>query len=194
AGERLPGPVGEAFGAAGRRRQTLGVDVERAFCGDAGPFVETPTTTGRATATLLAVAADAGPPAGELLTTEAERLDTLRDHERRARRAVATVTDTLEQTAALFGPLVGGATVALASGLDGLSAASAVGDGTTLSAATVGSAVGVYVLVLAAVLPTLAVGLRAGLDRSRVGYRVGRSLTSATATFLAATWVTGLLV
>jgi len=194
AGERLPGPVGEAFAAAGRRRRTLGVDVERAFCGDAGPFVRTPTATGRATATLLAVAAEAGPPAGELLTTEAERLDTLRDHERRARRAVTTVTDTLEQTAAVFGPLVGGATVALASGLDGLSAASAVGDGTTLSAATVGGAVGVYVLVLAVVLPTLAVGLRAGLDRSRVGYRVGRSLTVATATFLAATWVTGLLV
>jgi len=194
AGERLPGAVGEAFAAAGRRRRTLGVDVERAFCGDAGPFVRTPTATGRAAATLLAVAAAAGSPAGELLTTEAERLDTLRDHERRARRAVATVTDTVEQTAAVFGPLVGGATVALASGLDGLSAASAVGDGTTLSAATVGSAVGVYVLVLAVVLPTLAVGLRAGLDRSRVGYRVGRSLTAATATFLAATWVTGLLV
>jgi Flp pilus assembly protein TadB len=194
AGERLPGPVGEAFAAASRRRQTLGVDVERAFCGECGPFVRTPTATGRAAATLLAVAAGAGTPAGELLTTEAERLDTLRDHERRARRAVATVTDTLEQTAALFGPLVGGATVALASGLDGLSAASAVGDGEPLSAATVGSGVGVYVLVLAVTLPTLAVGLRAGLDRSRVGYRVGRSLVTAQATFLAAAWVTGLLV
>ena len=194
AGERLPGPVGEAFAAASRRRRTLGVDVERAFRGEAGPFVQTPTATGRATATLLAVAAAAGPPAGELLTTEAERLDTLRAHERQARRAVATVTDTLEQTAALFGPLVGGATVALASGLDGLGATSAVGDGQALSAATVGSGVGVYVLVLAVTLPTLAVGLRAGLDRSRVGYRVGRSLLTATATFLAAAWTTGLLV
>ncbi|MEZ3144283.1 type II secretion system protein [Halobaculum sp. MBLA0143] len=192
AGDRLPPPVGEAFTVAARRRRTLGVGVRRAFCGDDGPFAETPTVGGRAAATLLSVAAEAGPPAGELLVTEAERLETLRDHERRARRSVAAVTDTLENTAAVFGPLVGGTTVALAGGLDGLSAAT--DGGAALETTVVGGAVGGYVLALAVLLPTLAVGLREGVDRALVGYRVGRSLTAATATFLLAVRATGLLV
>lgn len=191
AGDRLPPPVGEAFTAADRRRRTLGLGIRRAFCGEAGPFAETPTVGGRAAATLLGVAAEAGSPAGELLVTEAERLETLRGHERRARRSVAAVTDTLENTAAVFGPLVGGTTVALAGGLDGLSAA---GGTAVLETTVVGGAVGGYVLALAVLLPALSVGLRVGVDRALVGYRVGRSLTAATATFLLAVRATGLLV
>jgi hypothetical protein len=190
----LPGPVGTAFDRATRRRRRLRVDVERAFCGDHGPFVETPTPAGRAVAVLLGVTAETGQPAGSVLLDEAERLDTLRDHEQRARRSVATVTDTLSNTAAVFGPLVGGATVAMASHLDGVDATALAGEGAALSTPLLGTAVGTYVLLLAVLLPALASTLRAGVDPVLVGSRVGRTLLSATATFLLGVWATGLLV
>jgi Flp pilus assembly protein TadB len=198
-GETLPDPVGGAFTAAARRQRTLRVGVERAFLGDHGPFVRTPTTRGRGITTLLAVAASEGQPAGTILLDEAERLDTLRDHERRARREIAAVTDTLSNTAAVFGPLVGGATVALAGRLDGLDASavasvSASAAGAALSPATLGTAVGIYVLLLAVLLPTLATALQHGVDRVLVGYRVGSTLLAATATFLVGVSVTGLIV
>jgi hypothetical protein len=193
-GETLPGPVGEAFTRAARRRRTLRVGIERAFRGDHGPFVRTPTARGVGVATLLAVAAREGRPAGTVLLDEAERLDTLRDHERRARREMAGVTDTLSNTAAVFGPLVGGATVALAGRLDGLDATSVAGEGAALATATLGTAVGVYVLLLAILLPTLATTLQHGFDRVLVGYRVGGTLLTATGTFLAGVWATRLVV
>lgn len=193
-GRALPDPVGGAFETAARRRETLRVGIERAFCGDHGPFVHTPTARGRGVATLLAVAAREGRPAGAVLVDEAERLDTLRDHEQTARRQIASITGTLSNTAAVFGPLVGGATVALAGRLDGLDATAAAGSGSALSPATLGAAVGVYVLLLAVLLPTLATALQYGFDRTLVGYRAGQTLLAATATFLLGVWATGLLV
>ncbi|MFB6177183.1 MAG: type II secretion system F family protein, partial [Halobaculum sp.] len=193
-GETLPDPVGGVFETAARRRETLRTGIRRAFCGDHGPLVHTPTARGRGVVTLLAVAAREGRPAGAILVDEAERLDTLREHEQTARRQVAAITGTLSNTAAVFGPLVGGATVALAGRLDGLDATAVAGSGAALSPATLGVAVGVYVLLLAVLLPTLATALQYGFDRTLVGYRVGQTLLSATATFLLGVWATGLLV
>jgi hypothetical protein len=49
------------------------------------------------------------------------------------------------------------------------------------------------VLVLAAVLTALSTGLRRGVDRALVGYRVGMALLAATATYLAAVVAGGLV-
>lgn len=194
-GETLSGPVGTAFTAAGRRQRTLGVGIERAFLGDHGPFVRLPTNHGRGVAALLAAAVTAGRPAGAVLLGEAERLETLRDHERRARREVSSVTTTLSNTAAVFGPLVGGATVALAGRLDGSTATAALaGDGGVLPVPLLGTAVGGYLLALAVVLPTLATALETGLDRYGVAVRVGRTTAVATVTYLASVCATGVIL
>ncbi|MEZ3115393.1 hypothetical protein RYH80_05605 [Halobaculum sp. MBLA0147] len=194
-GETLSGPVGTAFTAAGRRQRTLGVGIERAFLGDRGPFVRLPTNHGRAVAALLAAAVTAGRPAGAVLLGEAQRLETLRDHERRARREVSSVTTTLSNTAAVFGPLVGGATVALAGRLDGSTATAALaGDGGVLPVPLLGTAVGGYLLALAVVLPTLATALETGLDGYGVAVRVGRTTAVATVTYLASVCATGVIL
>ncbi|UIP01159.1 type II secretion system protein [Halobaculum sp. CBA1158] len=207
----LSGPVADALATAARRRSGLGLTVPEALAGDGGPLEPDrggPRT--RAAVAALATATDVGRPAGAALVAHADRLDALAAAERAARRELATVTGTLRDTAALFGPLVGGATVALAGRLDRLGGGSLRGgvgtalgdasegaatgaDATAAGAAStavlppsvVGPAVGAYVLVLAATLTALATGLERGLDATVVGYRAGIALLSATAAFLA---------
>lgn len=196
--ETLSGPTGAALSTAVRRRRALGVTVERALAGEGGPFGPRRAGGSRTTGAVSAVVAavSEGRPAGDALVAHAERLDLLAEAERAARRELATVTSTLRDTAALFGPLVGGATVALAGRLEGLGGlGSAVGAGgglpgaaggtATLSAAFVGPVVGAYALALAAILTALATGLERGLDATLVGYRVGIALIAATGAFLA---------
>ncbi|QZY00955.1 type II secretion system protein [Halobaculum rubrum] len=212
----LSGPTADALAEASRRRSALGVPVRRALAGDGAPFGPDRGSGGRAAGavTAIATAATEGRPAGDALVTHADRLDALASAERAARRELATVTGTLRDTAALFGPLVGGATVALAGRLDDLggfggsgavgglasgagnigSTAGAVGhtaggavtaETAALSASLVGPVVGVYVLSLAATLTVLATGLERGLDRTVVGYRVGIALVTASGAFVA---------
>jgi hypothetical protein len=102
------------------------------------------------------------------------------------------VSGTLANTAAVFGPLVGGATVALAARMATVDAGAGVG--TTFSIPGLGTVLGGYVLVMAATLTALATGLDSGLDRTRIGYRVGIALVLAAATFLAGVVVADLLV
>lgn len=113
----------------------------------------------------------------------AEQLAELRRVESEARQELDRVTRTLSNTASVFAPLVGGATVALVAGM---SARSTERFGETLPVEALGPAVGFYVLLLAVVLTALSTGLEHGLDRALVGYRVGWALLSATATYLAA--------
>ena len=132
AGERLDGATGEVFERAGRRSDTLRVGVREAFLGRGGPAAAVPSPRLRGAIALLAVAAREGRPAGDVLLELADQLESLRDLERDARRQLATVTGTLSNTAAVFAPLVGGATVALATGIDavdvgGLGAGAAAG-------------------------------------------------------------------
>ena len=117
AGERLDGPTGEVFDRAARRSDTLRVGVRSAFAGDGGPIETVPSPRLRGAVALLAVAAREGRPAGDVLLELADQLERLRELERDARRQLATVTGTLTNTAAVFAPLVGGATVALATGI-----------------------------------------------------------------------------
>jgi len=220
----LSGPTADALAEASRRRSALGVPVENALAGDGAPFGPARGSGGRAAGavTAIATAATEGRPAGDALVTHADRLQALASAERAARRELATVTGTLRDTAALFGPLVGGATVALAGRLDdigglggsgtgglhpgtgavgstvggaGHTAADAVaGEAASLSPSLVGPVVGVYVLSLAATLTVLATGLECGLDRTVVGYRVGIALVTASGSFVAGHAAVAMLV
>jgi len=124
AGERLDGATGDVFERAGRRSDTLRVGVSEAFLGRGGPAATVPSPRLRGAIALLAVAAREGRPVGDVLLELADQLESLRDLERDARRQLATVTGTLSNTAAVFAPLVGGATVALATGIDAADAGS----------------------------------------------------------------------
>lgn len=189
AATEAPPPTDEIVDAAVARQEQLGMSVEGAFLGPGGALSTLPSRRVRRAATLLGTAAAVGPPAGESLTAMGEHLDELRAVERETRRDLARITETLSNTAALFGPLVGGATVALSGSMNGGS-----GQFSTVPSATLGPVVGWYVLVLAVLLTALSTGLHRGLDRALVGYRAGLALLSATSTFLAAVVATGLLV
>lgn len=133
AGERLGGATGELFELAGRRSDTLRVDVREAFLGRGGPAVPVPSPRVQGAVALLSVAAREGRPAGDVLLELADQLEDLRELESDARRQLATVTGTLTNTAAVFAPLVGGATVALATGIDAVDAGG-LGAGATAGA------------------------------------------------------------
>ncbi|WP_181693127.1 hypothetical protein [Natronomonas sp. LN261] len=185
AGE-LDGIAGDTFRAAARRQRQLRVGVEVAFVGEHGALDGLPSQRAESMARLLGMAAGTGAPAGRALVETADHLDELGRVERDARQDLARVTSTLSNTAAFFGPLVGGATVALA---DSVGTTDAL-NGSAPETAGLGIAVGVYVLLMAAVLTGLSTGLQRGLDRATVGYRVGIALCTATATYLLAVFVT----
>lgn len=222
AGERLTGATGDLFARAGRRSDTLRVDVREAFVGEGGPAATVPSPRVHGAVALLAIAAREGRPAGDVVLELADQLERLRELERDARRQLATVTGTLSNTAAVFAPLVGGATVALATGIDAagvdglqsLSAgvsATAPSDGGSLVGVTpgpsagneagshplpvpvLGQIVGVYTLQLAVILTGLSTGLERGFDLTLVAYRVGIALPTATVTYLVAFVAAGLL-
>lgn len=208
-GAELSGETGSVVADASRRSRVLDLGVREAFVGSLGALGDVPSQRARGTAELLALAASEGRPAGEAVVALADHLGDLQRVESEARRELRQVTGTLASTASLFGPLVAGATVALADGMAGAgeSATTALagsgGTGATasnaatasaLATADLGVAVGVYTLLLTVVLTALSVGLEHGLDRALVGYRVGVALLSATATFLASVVGAGLLV
>ena len=189
------GRTSDLFESASGIQRRLRVDVYDAFLGEYGALRHLPSGRAHATASLLSVAAEEGRPAGDTLTRLADHLTELQRVEDEARRELAAITGTLNHTAALFGPLVGGATVAMATQMaaSGATAAeSAALAGTTapgaatLDPSTLGTAVGVYILALTVILTAVAAGLDRGLDRALVGYRIGLALLAATATYLVA--------
>jgi len=188
AADAAPEPLASVLTATVERQQTLGVDIETAFCGDYGTLSTLPSPRLRRTAVLLGSAADIGPPAGETIATMGDHLEELTEVERETRRQLSQVTGTLSNTAAFFGPLVGGATVAMSATIRG------GGPIESVSPASLGPVIGWYCLVLAVVLTTLSTGLHRGLDRALVGYRAGLALCSATAVYCVAVIATGLFV
>ena len=191
-GEELSGETGELFAAAAGVQRRLGVTLREAFLGEFGCLSTVPSPRTRAAAVLLSVAAVEGRPAGEAVVALADQLRALERAEQAGRRELAAVSGTLANTAAVFGPLVGGATVALAARMATVDAGTSVG--TTFSTPGLGTVLGGYVLVMAATLTALATGLESGLDRTRIGYRVGLALVLAAATFLAGVVTADLLV
>lgn len=239
AGDRLDGRTGRLLSRAARRSRTLRVSVREAFLGRGGPAAAIPSPRVRGAVALLSVAAHEGKPAGDVMLDLADQLERLRELERESRRQLATVTGTLANTAAVFAPLVGGATVALATGIDAAGTIGGAGvdaladpgalaadptavdpnDGTGsdstapvgsneppaeepspdagpagLTVPTLGRIVGVYVLLLSAILTGLATGLERGFDRTLVAHRIGIALPTATATYLVAFVGAGLLL
>ncbi|MFB6207564.1 MAG: type II secretion system F family protein [Haloglomus sp.] len=197
--ESLGDPTAGIVADASDRGRRLGCGVEEAFLGTGGPVADLPSPRIRRAVAMLASAGHVGPPAGDLLVATGEHLGALRRVTERTRQETARLTATLANTAAVFGPLVGGTTVALAAGTAGRAGGigtagratragatpigGATGIGTSLPVADLGLAVGAYVLLLAALLTALATGLRYGPDRARIGYRVGLALPLAAVVF-----------
>jgi len=184
AADRVAGETGAMLADAARRQRRLGVTVGEAFDGEHGALATLPSRRAREVATLFDLAATEGRPAGEALIATAEHVEELRRVEREARRELSKVTDTLTNTAAMFGPIVGGATVALSARVASTGTTAQFGGG-SLPTAGLGLAVGAYVLWLAVALTTLSTGLTRGLDRTLVGHRVGVALCLATVCYLA---------
>lgn len=178
AADLLDSEAGTVLADATRTGRQLEAGVAESLLGEHGGLATVPSERARSTAELIALAAAEGQPAGPALVAMADHLDDLREVERTVRRDLRQVTTTLANTASVFGPLVGGATVTLA---EHMSTDGPLSGG--LAPDTLGLAVGAYVLVLAVVLTTLATGLERGLDRSLVGYRVGQSLVIAATVF-----------
>jgi len=183
AADRVTGATGAILDDAARRHRRLGVTVGEAFDGDHGALATLPSRRAREIATLFDLAATEGRPAGEALVATAEHLGELHRVEREARRELSKITDTLTNTAAMFGPIVGGATVALSARVARTETTAQFG-GHSLPTAELGIAVGGYVLWLAVSLTVLSTGLTRGLDRTLVGHRAGVSLCLATVCYL----------
>lgn len=222
AGEVVDGATGELFADGARRCETLRIGIRDAFVGEDGALRDLPSDRAHGAAALLAIAAREGRPAGDVLLDLADQLEALNELESEARRDLATVTGTLTNTAAVFGPLVAGATVALASAMEPATGVGAIGaDGVglesvapggsasgvetagsrevdartnTMAIAALGRAIGAYVLQLAAILTALATALERGFDPTILAYRVGIALPTATATYLVSFVGAGLLL
>lgn len=171
----LGGPTGAVLEAAVARQDRLGIDLESAFLGPHGALRHLPSTWFRDAAALFAVAGAEGRPAGDALADLGDHLEDLHRVEQEVRRDLRQLTATLSNTAAAFAPLVGGATVAMASAF-----------GEALAVGALGLAVGTYVLVLAGVLAGLSVGLERGWSPGHAGRRAGLAVLTATGTYLVA--------
>lgn len=178
----LDGQTASVLEAARGRQERLGLPVAAAFLGPDGALADLPSARFRDVARLLAVAGGEGRPAGAALDDMGDHLAALRTVERDARRELRGITATLSNTAAVFAPLVGGATVAMAG---------AFGD--DLAVGALGLAVGVYVLVLAGVLSALSAGLEVGPAPGPVARRAGVAVLTATGTYLATVVAAGTL-
>lgn len=176
----LDGAMGDVLDRAVTRQRQLNVGVRAAFLGTHGALADVPSYRVRASVAILGLAAGEGKPVGPALLALSEHAEQLRRVERESRQDLAEICGTLRNTGTIFGPMVAGATVAMA---DGLAAGSRLpGGGETLPG--LGPAVGGYVLVFAVVLPALATSLSRGFDGPLVGYHVGRSLLVATPVYL----------
>lgn len=188
AGRELDGRAADRFAGAAAVGDRLGVGLEAAFLGPAGAFSEVPSPRARAAVALLALAGREGSHGGRLLVELSDHLEDLLAVERDARRELATTAATLRNTAWCFAPLIGGTTVAMASHLDALDGGAAV------PTEALGIAVGVYVVLLAAVLGGLAAALMRGFERVHVGYRAAVVACAAAAVFVTAVRGAGLLL
>lgn len=192
AGKRIPGETGAVFRRAAEIQHQLHLTVEEAFLGEYGALKNVPSPRARGTASLLAIAANEGQPAGRAIVEMANHLDDLRDVERQTRRELSQVTGTLQNTALIFGPLVAGATIGLATVMSaqGITAM----DMGSLPTESLGLIVGVYILILSVILTALSIGLQYGLDRSLVGYQVGKTLLISIPVYVLSIFAIGLII
>lgn len=187
AAEELDDETGAFLARGVTRQRQLQVGVREAFLGRHGALEAVPSRRIRGSVALLALAGDEGRPAGNALLAMGDHLADLQRIESEARHSLDHVRRTLEATGGVFGPLVAGATVALADSMSGTELL----PGGEQSLTWLGGSVGLYVLFLAVLLPGLSAGLTRGIDRSLVGYRAGRALVAATVTLLGSYLIVG---
>ena len=178
--KRVPAETGAIFEHAAGVQRRLHVGVDAAFLGEYGALRAVPSSRVRGTAALLAIAADEGKPAGRAIVSMADHLEELDDVEAKTKRSLEQVTGTLDNTAAYFGPLVAGATVAMAAMMSDEELVGAADvDAAAFPAESLAIVVGIYLVTLCFILIPLSIALRYGLDRALVGYHVGRALVSS---------------
>ncbi|MBX0288076.1 secretion system protein [Halomicroarcula sp. F28] len=196
AGDRLTGQTGEMFERAAGRQERLHLTVKQAFLGRYGVLDEIPSPRARATAALLAIAAEEGQPAGETIVSMSDHIEELQTVEQNAKRELSQVTATLQNTAMIFGPVVAGATVALADAMSskGVTFGNLSTQATSLSIGPLAVVVGIYVLLLSVLLQPLSIGLRHGLDGPLIGYETGKSMLVATPLYVITVFSVGVLV
>lgn len=192
AGERIPGETGVVFENAAGVQERLHLSVEESFMGEYGALRDVPSSRARSTASLLAIAADEGYPAGRAIVSMADHLEELQEVEDRTRRQLETVTNRLENTAALFGPLIAGATVGMSAGI--AERISGTSQGTPMPTDQLGIVVGLFVITLCLILVPLSLALQYGLDRSLIGYHVGRALLMGVPLYVVAIIAVGTLM
>lgn len=176
--EDITGPLGDALAASARRQRRLQVGIEPALLGEYGGLEGVPSRRLRGAFSMVVLAGREGRPAGGALLSLASHVERLQRVEADARAELDTVCNTLRSTGAVFGPLVAGATVALAAELTGGGFISGSG------MPWLGAVVGIYVLILGVLLPALAVGLERGFDPALVGHAVGKALCVAVTVYL----------
>lgn len=114
---RIPAATGEVFQRASNLQKRVHLGVRESFHGEYGALRNVPSTRADSTTGLLAIASEEGQPAGNALVSMANHIEELQEVEKETKRSLSRVTDTLDNTAAFFGPLVAGATVGLAGGI-----------------------------------------------------------------------------
>ena len=181
AADRVPAETGEVFAHAAGVQRRLHTSVEEAFLGTYGALRDVPSQRAHSMAALLAIAGDEGKPAGRAIVSMADHLEELEEVEAETKRALVQVTSTLDNTAAYFGPMVGGATVGMAGMLteESFSMTDGFEDATTLAVDGLGVVVAVYLILLAFIMTPLSCALRHGMDRTLFGYHIGRTLVSS---------------
>lgn len=186
AADRVPAETGAVFAHAAGVQRRLHTSVEEAFLGPYGALRDVPSQRARSMAALLAIAGEEGKPAGRAIVSMADHLEELEEVEAETKRALVQVTSTLDNTAAYFGPMVGGATVGMAGLLsaEDFSTVDGFEEAATLPVEQLGLVVAVYLLLLAVIMTPLSYALRYGIDRSLFGYHVGRALTSSMVLFV----------
>lgn len=201
--DRIPAATGEVFQRASNLQKRVHVGVNEAFHGEYGALRNVPSTRADSTTTLLAIASEEGQPAGKALISMANHIEELQEVEQETKRSLSAVTDTLDNTASFFGPMVAGATVGLAGGIaseaedGGIDAGGDAGgaglpggfdleleDGLAISPDQLGLVIGVFVILLCLILVPLSVSLKHGFDRALVGYSVGTALVAATPIYI----------
>ncbi|AXR81642.1 secretion system protein [Natrarchaeobaculum sulfurireducens] len=186
AADRVPAETGAVFAHAAGVQRRLHTSIEEAFLGTYGALRDVPSQRARSMAALLAIAGEEGKPAGRAIVSMADHLEELEAVEAETKRALLEVTSTLDNTAAYFGPMIGGATVGMADMLsaDDFATFEGFGDAATLPIEQLGVVVAIYLVMLALILTPLSYALRYGMDRTLFGYHIGRTLTSSMLLFV----------
>lgn len=186
AAERVPEETGDVFDHAAGVQRRLHTGVEEAFLGTYGALRDVPSQRARSMAALLAIAGEEGKPAGRAIVSMADHLEELEEVEAETKRELVQVTSTLDNTAAYFGPMVGGATVGMAEMLsaEDFEMAQGLGDATTLAIENLGVVVAIYLIMLAFIMTPLSYALRYGMDRTLFAYHIGRTLLSSMILFV----------